>query len=96
MLFLAILLLLNVSDIILLNESLLFSRNVNTQQILPKTSLVLRIDNTLLCIDYFSETALEIFKISQNRDDNLFYPAKIMKFVENVSNFGMNIRFANL
>ena len=36
------------------------------------------------------------FKISQNRDDNLFYPAKIMKFVENVSNFGMNIRFANL
>ena len=50
----------------------------------------------LPCNDYFSETALEIFKISQNRDDNLFYPAKIMKFVENVSNFGMNIRFANL
>ena len=73
-----------------------FLRNVNTQQILPKTSLVLRIDNTLQCIDYFSETALEIFKISQNHDDNLFYPAKIMKFVENVSNFGMNIRFANL
>ena len=35
------------------------SRIFNTQQILPKTSLVLRIDNTLLCIDYFSETALE-------------------------------------